>query len=258
MNIAIKPTSWKQRVVDAFEVEPSRVSISSYSHIYATVTFKPSAMQVMYTIAQYITIHIILCLCVQVYNAIFEATVDGPPQARGKGLTFDLTGEGNLPQVTILKPTTRSAQGQHLLLFKKLLLGQKEDLPIIISNIGSIPANVVIELDDDAKNNFIVSHSSDETEDDTLLSSCILMHLYLPANSTKEIVVTFCPQDVQQYKGCLWITVKDNHFETIPIVLAGEGYQSEIFIGNIRRHVTTFTDKEEVVEDIGGIMFGLY
>lgn len=256
MNIVIKSVSSKQKV-DAFEVEPTQASISPYSHIYATVTFKPSAMQVLDTIAQYITICIILSLCVQIYNAIFEATVDGPPQAKGKGLIFDLTGEGNLPQVAILKPTTRSAQGQHLLLFKKLLLGQKQDLPIIISNIGSVPATVVIELDDDAKNDFIMSHSLDETEDDTLLSSCILMHLYLPADSTKKIVVTFCPQEVREYKGCLWMRVKDNHFETIPIILAGEGYQSEIVIGNVRHHVATFTDKEEAVEEIGGIMFGL-
>lgn len=198
-----------------------------------------------------------MSLYVQIYNAIFEATVDGPPQAKGKGLTFDLTGEGNLPQVTILKPTTRSAQGQHLLLFKKLLLGQKQDLPIIISNIGSIPATVVIELDDDAENDFIVSYSSDETEDGTFLSSCISMHLDLPADSTKKIVVTFCPQDIREYKGCLWMRVKDNHFETIPIILVGEGYQSEITIGNIRHHMATFTDKEEGVEEIGGIMFGL-
>ena len=65
MNIVIKSVSSKQKVVDAFEVEPARASISPYSHIYATVTFKPTAMQVLDTIPQYTTI---------IYNIVFVCT----------------------------------------------------------------------------------------------------------------------------------------------------------------------------------------
>lgn len=70
------------------------------------------------------TVHMYMfLLLVQVYNASFEVSVDGPSQAKGKGLVFELQGEGNLPQISIMKPRTRSAQGECLMLFKKLLLG---------------------------------------------------------------------------------------------------------------------------------------
>lgn len=45
--ISIKPLSSKLKALtDAFEVQPNKISIPPHSHIQATVTFKPPAMQV--------------------------------------------------------------------------------------------------------------------------------------------------------------------------------------------------------------------
>jgi hypothetical protein len=80
-------------------------------------------------------------------------------------VTIDLQGEGNLPQIAIIKPTTRNAKGENLLLFKKLLLGQRQCLPIILHNTGSIPAVVTIQMEDERQSDFILSLPIDKTDD---------------------------------------------------------------------------------------------
>ena len=87
------------------------------------------------------------CL-LQSYSAIFEAVIDGlaPNQARGRTLTFEVAGEGNLPRISINKPTVRNKRGQPLLLFKKNLVGRPESLPLILQNDGTLPSKVGTEL----------------------------------------------------------------------------------------------------------------
>jgi hydrocephalus-inducing protein len=53
---------------------------------------------------------------------MFEAAIEGVTQnqARGKSLLFEVSGEGNLPRVSVNKPTVRNKRGQPLLLFKKV------------------------------------------------------------------------------------------------------------------------------------------
>ena len=65
-------------------------------------------------------------------------------QARGKSLTFEVAGEGNLPRVTVAKPTVRNKRGQPLLLFKKILLGTTQSLPLELLNDGTLPCKVTI------------------------------------------------------------------------------------------------------------------
>ena len=80
----------------------------------------------------------------QSYSAIFEAVIDGlaPNQARGRTLTFEVAGEGNLPRISVCKPTVRNKRGQPLLLFKKNLVGRTESLPLILQNDGTLPSKV--------------------------------------------------------------------------------------------------------------------
>jgi len=63
-------------------------------------------------------------------------------------LTFDISGEGNLPRISIQKPTVRNKRGQPLILFKKNLLGRSEILPLILTNDGTLPSKVDIDLID--------------------------------------------------------------------------------------------------------------
>jgi len=82
--------------------------------------------------------------CFQSFSAIFEAAIDGlsPNQARGKTLTFEVSGDGNLPRISINKPTVRNKRGQPLLLFKKNLVGSTQSLPLVLINDGTLPSKV--------------------------------------------------------------------------------------------------------------------
>lgn len=125
---SVKPIVTKQsaKFTDVFEVDPSRAQIPSHSHVYATVTFCPPSMQG--------------------FSATFEAAIEGVPQnqAKGRNLTFEVHGEGNLPRISIMKPAIRNKKGQPLLLFKRILLGRSQTLPLIISNEGTLPSKVRI------------------------------------------------------------------------------------------------------------------
>ena len=80
------------------------------------------------------------------YSGQFEASVDGPPIARSKTLTFDIQGEGSLPQVTVMKPSVRNNKGLPLLLYKRLLVGQSQALPLVLRNSGNITATVILDV----------------------------------------------------------------------------------------------------------------
>lgn len=62
--------------------------------------------------------------------------------SKSQNLTFDICGEGNLPRVTIVRPVLRNKHGNPVLLFQRLLIGQSQQLALILKNEGSIAAQV--------------------------------------------------------------------------------------------------------------------
>jgi len=82
--------------------------------------------------------------CVQAYSAIFDASIETAPQnqPKGRSLTFEVSGEGNLPHIVVVKPTLRNKRGQPLLVFQRCLVGRLQTLPIIIANDGSLTCKV--------------------------------------------------------------------------------------------------------------------
>ena len=208
-----------------FDVSPSsKVTIPAHSHVYATVSFSPTAMQS--------------------YSAVFEVVTDG---VKGKGLTFDLQGEGNLPQIAVVKPTIRNAKGNVLLLFKRLLLHQSQCLPLVLRNTGTIPATALIEtlsggqifklmqLDED-------NHSEAQPGSETPSKmprgnsgkGLPPVSLLLPVGYSKELAVVFQPNAVRKSRGELCVRIQHNQFEQLPIQLIGEGYEDDVCIENIR------------------------
>ncbi|XP_069729415.1 hydrocephalus-inducing protein homolog [Phaenicophaeus curvirostris] len=128
--LSIKPidTECKNDVKGIFKVDPLRMCVPSCSHAFATVTFTP--------------------LKAENYQCVFEASLDvqASPAAtkatKAQSLTFSISGAGNLPEVTVLHPALRNDKGNPLLLFKKLLLGDSEELPLVFHNSGIIPVQV--------------------------------------------------------------------------------------------------------------------
>ena len=86
----------------------------------------------------------------QPFSATFEALIEGVPQnqSRGRGLVFEMQGEGNLPRITVAKPTARNKKGQAIALFQRSLIGRTQKLPLVLTNEGSLPCKVDIDIHD--------------------------------------------------------------------------------------------------------------
>ncbi len=177
-----------------------------------------------------------MLLFLQSYNAQFEVSIDGPSQAKSKGLTFDIQGDGNLPQVTIIKPKTQTGEHSHrVLLFQKLLLGEKQVLPILLSNVGTINSTVTVTMETQESHDcFGVTYTTIDNNGDESLYTSLPLSLNIPVGSTREILVSFRPQLVQTYKGQLLLVVDGNQFENMTVALIGEGYQDDVVVHNIR------------------------
>uniref|UniRef100_A0A8C3Q1J6 HYDIN protein n=1 Tax=Chrysolophus pictus TaxID=9089 RepID=A0A8C3Q1J6_CHRPC len=228
--LSIKPISTKVRkgrISDIFEVDPIQMCVPSRSHAFATVTFAPQTMQS--------------------YQCTFEACLE-IQLPNTESLTFDISGEGNLPRVTVLRPVLRNKKGNPLLLFKKLLLGDSEKLPLVLQNNGIIPVQLLIDMLDEARvfflkarptthciyqeefplnrsitvSNFIGAGRKPHT------ASCVLHH-----GESAEFDVLFKPNLPQRVEGQIHLSVVDNPYEETNIQLVGEGYEDDFTLDNI-------------------------
>ena len=86
----------------------------------------------------------------QVYSPIFEAAVDGITgvASRYRSLVFDIQGDGNLPRVSIERPATRNKSGNLIILFKPLLVGRDQMLPLVLTDYGNLDADVKMTVRD--------------------------------------------------------------------------------------------------------------
>ncbi|XP_035679087.1 LOW QUALITY PROTEIN: hydrocephalus-inducing protein homolog [Branchiostoma floridae] len=221
--LSIKPSSKLHG--DVFDVEPSRVAIPTHSHMYVVVSFSPSTMQS--------------------FTGLFEATVEGLPStlAKARNLSFELVGEGTLPRVTLVQPALFNKQGMPLLLYRRLLLGHTQALPMVLKNDGTLPCKVDIDLLDPERgfslrlkrgSKAIQANGVDSDEEDEPQSKQAHTMSVIVENGVQvEFDVLFKPGAVQQYKGTIHLSVMDNQYEETNIQLIGEGYEEEVTIENL-------------------------
>lgn len=211
-------TKGTRQLQDIFEVEPVRAQIMNHSHVYATVTFTPTSMQT--------------------FNAIFEAAIEGVAtnQARGKNLTFEVSGDGNLPRINIQKPTVRNKRGQALMLFKKNLVNHSETMPLVLVNDGTLPSKVDIDLIDQdgvfqlkpvEGTNAVMDDDYEDTKRPHTAS------VIVGVGETASFTVTYKPTAVQRSQAHIHLMVVDNQYEDSVIQVVGEGYQDDITLDNI-------------------------
>ncbi|XP_075621905.1 hydrocephalus-inducing protein homolog [Balearica regulorum gibbericeps] len=233
--IPSKPNSY---VSDIFEVDPVRMCVPSRSHAFATVTFTPQTMQN--------------------YECTFEASLDGqasPAAVKAQSLTFDISGDGNLPRVTVLRPVLHNRRGNPLLLFKKLLLGDSEKLPLVLRNDGTVAAQFMIDLLDEGGVFFLKArpttrciYQAVSTKEDSPgeerkphTASLVLHH-----GEVAEFDVIFKPNLAQRAEGKIHLSVVDNPYEETNVQLVGEGYEDDFTLDNI--HGLVADGKEEDTE----------
>ncbi|XP_041375521.1 hydrocephalus-inducing protein homolog [Gigantopelta aegis] len=220
----LKPMTTKgvPKMLDIFEVEPARAQIANHSHTYITVTFTPPSMQS--------------------FSAMFEAAIDGmgQNQTRGKSLVFEVSGEGNLPRITIGKPTIRNKRGQPLLLFKRILIGRSQSLPLTLMNDGTLPSKVDIDLIDPdsvfmlkptGETNNIIGDIDMDYE--AVRKRPHTASVVVNVGSCATFDVVFSPNMTQRFQAHVRLSVIDNQYEDSIIQLVGEGYEDDITLDNI-------------------------
>ncbi|XP_006746825.1 hydrocephalus-inducing protein homolog, partial [Leptonychotes weddellii] len=241
VNIVVKPISNKliARITDIFDVEPNKMCVASRSHAFATVTFTPQTMQT--------------------YQCIFEATLDGLPSnlTRNRSLVFDIVGEGNLPRVTIVRPVLCNQYGNPLLLFRRLLLGQSEKLPLILKNNGTIPAQLHVDLRDQLgvfslKGTLTTSYIyiTEENKPHAKAKKAHTASLVVPPGNTAGFDVVFQSQKVGRMAGTIHLSVINNQYEETIIHMVGEGYEDDITLGNIHGLVVSSSPEAPEISEI--------
>eukprot|EP00079_Xenopus_tropicalis_P024447 XP_012817094.1 PREDICTED: hydrocephalus-inducing protein homolog isoform X1 [Xenopus tropicalis] len=243
--LSVKPISSKTaaRISDIFEVNPPRMNIPSHSHCYASVTFTPQSMQT--------------------YQCIFEASLEGTGSAlsKNRSLSFDISGEGNLPHVSISRPVFRNKHGNPLLLFQRLLLGQFQQLPLILKNEGSVPTRINIDVPGESDVFSLKPKPNTRCiypawgSDGELESLCPgrrphAASLILHPGDVAEFVVTFSPVSPQRYEAILPISVVDNQYEQSYVQLVGEGYQDDLTLDNIHNLGEVIAPEEPLENDV--------
>ncbi|XP_070763174.1 hydrocephalus-inducing protein homolog [Enoplosus armatus] len=239
LSLAIKYVGAKvSRHVEVFDLSATTLSIPSQSHSFAVVTFTPQTMQL--------------------YSAVFEATMEGTsrmtPTLKSKVLEFDLMGEGNLPSVCVVRPALRNSRGSPMLQFRRVLVGRRHTLPLVLLNDGNVPAQVQIYLLDKygvftlkaAPGNTCSSIHSTQLED-TADSEHQLVHraiLRLNVNEQVEFEVGFCSDKPQSVKAKMSLQVEDNQYSNTSIRVSGEAYQEIVSLDNISRS-SQETDQED-------------
>ncbi|XP_026975142.1 hydrocephalus-inducing protein homolog [Sagmatias obliquidens] len=244
VNIVVKPVSNKifARITEIFEVEPNKMCVASRSHAFATVSFTPQTMQT--------------------YQCIFEATLDGLPSnlAKNQSLTFDIVGEGNLPRVTVVRPILYNQHGNPLLLFKRLLLGHSETLPLVLKNSGTIPAKLHVDLQDQlgvfslkGKPSTSYIYIIEENKPQAKSKKAHTASLVVPPGDTAEFDVVFHSQKVGRMAGNIHLSVINNRYEETVIHMVGEGYEDDITLDNIHGLVASSyqeaSDISEIIEE---------
>ncbi|XP_075242911.1 hydrocephalus-inducing protein-like isoform X4 [Convolutriloba macropyga] len=226
-----------KQTAEVFEVSPHQVNIASHSHVYAVVTFSPATMQN--------------------YSTVFEAMVDGVAQFTPQNyFSFDISGEATLPRLTVGKPTLQNSRGQPLLLFKKLLVGHAQKLPIVLKNEGELVCRAYLDIEDqsdifaveagddvtliapnesmDAETNSEeekeISHASGQQNAPEPLHKFMFELRY---QESATFWVTFVPKEEKRYHEGIKVVVDKNNFEELDIVLVGEGYSDFISIDNV-------------------------
>ncbi|XP_059682609.1 hydrocephalus-inducing protein homolog [Gavia stellata] len=219
------PSKLNSPVSHIFEVDPVRTCVPSHSHAFATVTFTPQAMQS--------------------YQCTFEASLDvqaSPAAIKAQSLTFDISGDGHLPRVTVLRPVLHNKRGNPVLLFKKLLLGDSEKLSLVLQNDGVVPVQLMIDLLDEGGVFFLKARPTTHciyqaagTKEDSPgegrkpHTACLVLH----HRELAEFDVLFKPNLAQRVEGKIHLSVVDNPYEETDIQLVGEGYEDDFTLDNI-------------------------
>ncbi|KAM7413943.1 hypothetical protein PAMA_018980 [Pampus argenteus] len=251
LSLAIKYVGAKlSRNLDVFDLPATTVSIPSLSHSFIAVTFTPQTMQL--------------------YSAVFEATLEGTsrmtPTLTSKVLEFDLIGEGSLPSVCVVRPALRNRGGSPMLQFRRVLVGRRHTLRLVLQNDGNVPAQVQIDMLDKhgvfalkaAPGNTCSSIQSTRLEG-SVDSEHQLVHkatLRLDVNKEVEFEVSICSDKPLSVTAKMSLQVEGNQYSNTIIQVTGEAYQEIVSLDNISRTLQEMDQEDDEKGNYEVLNFG--
>jgi hydrocephalus-inducing protein len=223
-----------------FEIEPNRVQLSPHSHAYVTVSFTPLVM-----------IN---------YSTIFEANLENVPSStKNRSISFEISGDGNLPNFRIIKPILRNKKSQTLLLFKRSVINHIDYQQLILANNGTLPTKLNFFMHDpdnafkirptptsnNNKFNGIIYNNNSQLDSD------IINSIIIQPQEQINLTVSCLPTKIQTYQASLQVIVVDNHYEETLIQMIGEGYMENVTLENMHSF-TNMSTPDDIDENIIG------
>lgn len=183
-----------------------------------------------------------------------------PPTFINTEKYIDLHGTGYLPQVDIIKPEARSAEGYGLLYFIPTVPGCKTSQSLSFKNTGIVGCKVIVELYKNTQDRVFTLTPDKETE--TMLKAWDLSSKYklceppaccglhyklhfvsepidhttivsLEPQQTATFDVHFQPEAIATYSSSVKLYVVDNPFMNLMYQLYGDVYDSDVLIENL-------------------------
>lgn len=175
------------------------------------------------------------------------------------------TGEGNLPRISIKRPTSRNKKGNPVLLFRRLLLHRTQVLTLNLQNDGTLVSRVLVTLKDPDSVYTISCNESttyqilQEQQDDTT-SKGKRISVVVPMGESVEFRVEYTPTSSGRHVGEVKLSVVDNPYEEGLVQLIGEGYEDDVTIDNIRSSgvVEKVVESAEIAENAPGTDFSIF
>ncbi|XP_039242730.1 LOW QUALITY PROTEIN: hydrocephalus-inducing protein-like, partial [Pipra filicauda] len=225
LSIKALPGEPHSLIHNIFKLDPVEMKIPGLSHAFATVTFTPEEKED--------------------YHCTFTASVVIPKgssvNTKPQHLTFTISGEGHVPQVTVECPGLRSKRGNPVLRFRRLLLGDSQTLPLVLRNDGVIPTEFTVHIVDDKGVFFMKGtqsalrafHIGDMEEESTgkAKKHPKKPYMLLEHGQSAEFDVFFKPTLAQRVEGKIRVPLSGNN--EINIELVGEGYDDDFTFDNV-------------------------
>ncbi|XP_017761798.1 PREDICTED: LOW QUALITY PROTEIN: hydrocephalus-inducing protein-like [Eufriesea mexicana] len=216
LDEALRPSTAKE---NTFVVEPGREQVPPMSHKVFTVSFTP---------------HVI-----ETFQGAFQATVVLPPHLEPEQLFIKLIGESCVPEVAITEPA-HGARERPTLNFVRTLIDESSCRYFTVENVGFIKAKVIIEIDEDLNNVFLLSACLDiqhllqawEEYCDDPQDRCTAVRL--ASGNAARFKVIFNPRETGKHCGKIRLHVVDNPYENLTINLEGECYVESIVLNGLQ------------------------
>ncbi|XP_027528379.1 hydrocephalus-inducing protein homolog, partial [Neopelma chrysocephalum] len=225
LSIKATPGEPHSLISNIFKLDPVEMSIPGLSHAFAAVTFTPEQKED--------------------YQCTFTASLVSPKSSSMKmkpqQLTFTVSGEGHVPQLTVECPGLRSKRGNPVLCFRRLLLGDSQTLPLVLRNNGIIPTQFTVQIMDYQGIFFMKGrqsavravHIPDMEEDSTgkAKKHPKKPYLLLEHGQSAEFDVFFKATLAQRLEGKIRVALSGN--SEIDIELVGEGCDDDFTLDNL-------------------------